>query len=142
MMKEIATVVKVEAGKAWVQCERLGGCTACSAKTECGTNALGKLVKNSKDPLFEVTTLMPLKIGQQVEIALPEKSFFSSLMLLYGVPLIVLLLVTFLTQFLPEIFQGMAIISATFFSFFLVRFVAKKLQQKASYQVVLLKVLK
>lgn len=142
MMKEIATVVKVEAGKAWVQCERREGCTACSAKTECGTNVLGKLVKKSKDPLFEVATLTPLRIGQQVEIALPEKSFFASLALLYGIPLFTLILTTFLSQSLPEIFQGITIISATFFSFFLIRFVAKKLQQKASYQVVLLKVLK
>ena len=143
MLKESAVVVDYQAGVATVKCQSKTACGSCSAKDACGTSALTELTGARDEQLFQIPTIQPLKIGQRVEIGLPENSLLSAALLLYSVPLLVLLLSTILSQYLfeHELVRAIFMLFCTALSFLLLRKRARALQQKAAYQPVLLRLL-
>lgn len=143
MMTENAVVIDYRAGMATVKCRAQRACGGCSAKTACGTTALSELTGERGEHIFTVATITPLKIGQQVEIGLSERSLLLSALLLYIVPLLTILAATFIGHklFDNELFSVMLIFFCTAFSFVVVRSYTKKLNKKSAYQPILLRVL-
>lgn len=143
MLKERAVVIAYEAGVAKVKCQSQSACGACVAKNGCGAAALSELTGEIGEHIFAIETLMPLKIGQHVEIGLAESSLIFSALLLYIVPLLTILLSTFLADqvFSHELISALFIFFCTVLSFLAVRAYAKTLKQKAAYKPVLLRVL-
>lgn len=143
MLKEKAIVVAYENGIAKVQCHSKSACGSCRVKDACGTSALSELAGSQGKHQFDIPTITPLKIGQQVEIGLPENALISATLLLYCLPLVVLLITTFVSQslFSYELIRALFILGCTALTFFLLRKKVRQLQQKATYQPVLLRVL-
>lgn len=86
---------------------------------------------------------MPLREGQIVEIGLEEKSMLLSALLMYVVPLLTLLIVTMLSDYISdnEILRAILIFGLTALSFILVKSYSRKLGQQTEFQPVLLRVL-
>lgn len=87
MIKEVGTVVKVEDGMAWVETKVTSTCNACSAKSNCGTSSIAKAF-GDKSVINEVANELEAKVGEQVEIGIPEESLVSGAFLVYLLPLI------------------------------------------------------
>ena len=143
MLKESAIVINYQAGVATVKCQSKTACGSCSAKDACGTSALSELTGTAGEHIFSIPTIMPLKVGQRVEIGLPETSLISAALLLYSLPLLVLLLSTIGSQFLfeAELVRAIFIFFCTALTFLLLRRHARRLPQKSAYQPVLLRLL-
>ena len=143
MMTEKGVVIAYQEGIATVKCQSQSACGSCSAKTACGTTALSELTGEPGEHIFMVTTITPLKAGQQVEIGLSERSLLLSALLLYVVPLLTILVTTLISSqlFDNELFSVILIFFVTALSFIAVRSYAKKLNKKSAYQPILLRVL-
>lgn len=144
MMTETAEVVHYEAGKATVKCRTKSACGSCAARKACGTAALAELTGEQGEYLFSVETLTPVKQGQLVEIGLQERSLMASAFWLYMVPLLTLLLATFISEtWLPnELIRAIFIFSLTALSFTAVKLLTRKLQKKSAFQPILLRIIR
>ncbi len=145
MLKEQGIVIAYHQGIATIKCQRQGGCSTCTAKNSCGSAVLAELTgeKNLKGShVFQIPSLMPLQIGQRVEIGLPEKVFLLTSVLLYAVPLCALLISTLLSSLLfqQELICALFIFLCTGLSFGLVRILSKKIERHPNYQAVLLRI--
>jgi len=136
MLTESAVVIEYESGKAKVKCQ---------SQSACGNSALSELTGSGArgEHIFTVETITPLKVGQRVEIGLSEHSLIKSALLMYCVPLFTLLFSTLLFDSLlsHELVSVFFIFISTALSFLGVRWYAQKLNRKAAYQPVLLRVL-
>ncbi|WP_424406996.1 SoxR reducing system RseC family protein [Pasteurella sp. PK-2025] len=143
MLKESAVVIAYEMGMAKVKCQSQSACGACAAKNACGASALSELTGEVGEHIFTVETMIPLKVGQRVEIGLAEKSLILSALLIYIVPLLTILISTLIADYLfsHELLSALFIFFCTAFSFLLIRIYAKQLNQKAAYKPILLRVL-
>lgn len=142
MLTENAVVLSYCNGIAKVQCESQSACGSCAAKQGCGTSVLSELA-GEKGHILTVESLIPLKAGQIVQIGLAEKSLIFTALLMYMVPLISILLTTFITEnlFANELTRATLIFLTTALSFLLVRRYSKQLNQQRAYQPVLLRVI-
>ncbi|NBI12767.1 hypothetical protein GVX81_03910 [[Haemophilus] felis] len=141
MLREKVQVVAYANGVATVRFQAVTGCGACSARKNCGTTLLSNLTRKPDDYMFNVASLMPLKAGQWIEIGLPERSLLVSVCLLYVIPLLVLVLGTFFSDFwgLSEGLRLIFILLSTSLTFFVVHICSKRLHQRVSYQPILLR---
>ncbi|EEX49570.1 SoxR reducing system RseC family protein [Pasteurella dagmatis] len=143
MLKENAVVIAYEAGIAKVKCQSQSACGTCAAKNACGASALSELTGEVGEHIFTIETIMPLKVGQHVEIGLEERSLILSALLLYIVPLLTILLSTFIAEklFSHELISAIFIFFCTALSFIAIRTYSKKLARKAAYKPILLRTL-
>ena len=114
-----------------------------TAKNSCGTSSLSELNGKRGEHIFNVEALMPLREGQIVEIGLEEKSMLLSALLMYVVPLLTLLIVTMLSDYISdnEILRAILIFGLTALSFILVKSYSRKLGQQTEFQPILLRIL-
>ncbi len=87
MIKEWATVVSWEKGKALVSCDVKTSCSSCASRAGCGTRVLNKLGPQPTHTLV-VPCEQPLIAGQKVELGIAEGSLLGSAMLVYLTPLV------------------------------------------------------
>lgn len=143
MLTEIAVVVAYEQGIAQVKCQSQSACGSCMAKSACGNAALAELTGERGEYIFQIETITPLNIGQQVEIGLSEQAMLRSAILLYLVPLCSLLLAVIIGGYLfsQEIQTAVFALFFTALSFWTVRKIGQKWQRHHQYQPILLRVL-
>lgn len=89
----------------WVQGIQQSACNACSAKSSCGSHSLSKLGRTVK--LWLVTD-QTLAINEEVIIGLPEGALAKSALMLYGLPLMGLMLFAMLGEKLGMMLFGSA----------------------------------
>ncbi|WP_386695572.1 SoxR reducing system RseC family protein [Lonepinella sp. MS14435] len=142
MITESAVVIDYQAGVATVKCQSQSACGSCSAQSACGTSALAELTGKVGEHIFTLDTITPLRIGQTVEIGLEERSLLFSALLLYLVPLLTILVTTFIGEklFQQELIHAIFIFFCTALSLVVIRFYAKKLQKKSAFKPILLRV--
>lgn len=99
MNQEWVTVSKVEAGGIWVESLQRSACDSCNAKAGCGQRTLTQLGKPIR---LWVASEQPFSVGQQVLVELPAGGLAFSALLLYGLPLITLLVAALLGQALES----------------------------------------
>lgn len=103
MIEEQVVVTATTEHGAWIEGVQQSACGSCSAKAGCGQHTMSQLGK-------KVTLWLPfdnanvqagedvvslkdfLRVGQQVVVGLPEGAILQSTLVLYGVPLIALVL--------------------------------------------------
>lgn len=143
MLTERAVVIAYEQGKATVKCQSKSACGQCAAKSACGTAALSELTGENPEHIFTVDSIMPLKLGQIVELGLQESSLISTALLLYIVPLMTLLSATLLASqvFKQELWSAIFILFCTALSFIFIRSYSKKWQSKKNFQPILLRII-
>ncbi|NLS12845.1 transcriptional regulator [Vibrio sp. SM6] len=80
-----------------VSCQQQTSCQSCASNHSCGTGIVTKAIGN-KTHQWRLHTKNPLKVGQIVEIGLPEGPLLQSALLVYLLPLLGLLIGALLGQ--------------------------------------------
>lgn len=99
MVEESARVTKVEHDTVWVQAIAKSACGSCQAQKGCGHSLLAKVGQKQIDLPVERNGL-DVKENDQVIIGVPEQAILRSSMLMYGLPLMAMMLVALVTSFL------------------------------------------
>jgi sigma-E factor negative regulatory protein RseC len=94
MIEEQVVITSISPTGAWVEGIQQSTCGSCSAKAGCGQHAMSQLGRKVTLwlPLADLPNKMTLREGQQVVVGLPEGAIMRSTTVLYGVPLIFLVL--------------------------------------------------
>lgn len=97
MVKEWATVVRWQNGRALLRYGSASGCGSCGARKTCGSYALSKIGPNTEHEL-EIAIEQPLVEGQKIEVGIPEGSLIRSALLVYLTPILGLFIFAGLAQ--------------------------------------------
>lgn len=145
MIKEVGKVVKLEQDIAWVETKVTSTCNACAAKSNCGTSSIAKAF-GDKSVVNEVLNDRGAKLGQQVEIGIPEESLLTGAFLVYLLPLVTAVVAALVSQFWLSQFINvtepvliLATIAGGWLGFFIARSRIKAAE--ADYQVKMLRVM-
>lgn len=105
MIEEQVVVTATTPEGAWVEGIQQSACGSCSAKAGCGQHTMSQLGKKVTlwlpfDSQFasasglseEGLSINSLSVGQQIVVGLPEGAILRSTLVLYGVPLLALVL--------------------------------------------------
>lgn len=122
-MKEIAEVVAVQGNRITLTTQLKTACSGCSQKTTCGAGILSKLFAD-RNAQFTVLSNTPVTPGEQVEISMPEQQVTRFALLLYGSPILILLLTAMTLTSLQSVPEWLVIVLS--FSSFAATFVALK----------------
>lgn len=87
MIKETATVVAVDGDTVTVEAAIKSTCNACQAQSDCGTGVISRAIA-PKTQQLTLRTPMPVRVGQQVTVGIPEAGILSASAWLYLLPLI------------------------------------------------------
>ncbi len=86
MITETATVVQVDEDRVVVEAAIKTTCSSCQAQSDCGTGAISRALA----PRVQQLTLrspVPVKVGDTVQVGIPEAGIVSASALLYLLPL-------------------------------------------------------
>lgn len=99
MNQEWVTVSKVESGGIWVESLQRSACDTCNAQAGCGQRTLSQLGKPIR---LWIASDEHFSVGQQVLVELPNGGLAASALLMYGIPLITLLIAALFGQLLEN----------------------------------------
>jgi sigma-E factor negative regulatory protein RseC len=91
MLTESARVIRRDGNRVVLELQRGSACGNCEMSQGCGTGALGRLLGKRLRPLV-VETDQDYRPGDEVELALPEATLVRASLLVYGLPLLGMLL--------------------------------------------------
>lgn len=95
MNQEWVTVNQVEADGIWVESLQRSACDSCNARSGCGQRTLSQLGRPIR---LWIATDASFSVGQQVQVELPNGGLALSALMLYGLPLLMLILAALLGQ--------------------------------------------
>ncbi|MCF8779764.1 SoxR reducing system RseC family protein [Vibrio sp. IRLE0018] len=150
MMTALATVTQVTQHESGYQialsCEQQTSCSSCSSQKSCGTGVVSKAFGN-KNLHWQLKTSRILKVGQVVEIGIPEQSLLQSAMLVYLLPIVAMLLGALFGHLVLspwlDMGEGAVVLTSMLFAFIgilLAKKLAQPLEQKSAAQVELIRV--
>ncbi|MDC1286264.1 SoxR reducing system RseC family protein [Gammaproteobacteria bacterium] len=91
MLTETAVVTRRDGDRVELELQRSSACDHCELNQGCGTGALSRLFGRRSRPLI-IKTDRDCKPGDRVLLELPESALVRASLLLYGLPLLGLLL--------------------------------------------------
>lgn len=91
MLTESARVIRRDGNRIELELQRGSACGHCELSQGCGTGALGRLLRRRSRPLV-IETDQDCRAGDRVVLAMPESALVRASLLLYGLPLLGLLL--------------------------------------------------
>jgi sigma-E factor negative regulatory protein RseC len=91
MLEMRAVVIQVEGDEASVQPLSTGGCGHCDSEGGCGSSSLSKLFCSHKPRHFRVSNEARAKVGDEVQVSIPDGVLLRGAMKLYMLPLVLLL---------------------------------------------------
>ena len=99
MITETATVTKIDGRQVEIEMQRQSVCGGCELNSGCGTGAIGRLLGRRNKPLkiFNQMKLMP---GDQVVIGIRERAYLNASLIIYGLPLLGLIVGGLLSQWI------------------------------------------
>ncbi|MCH7881112.1 MAG: SoxR reducing system RseC family protein [Proteobacteria bacterium] len=86
MIRETATVTRLEGSQAVIDIQRQSVCDHCELNNGCGTGAIGRLLGH-RSKSFKITNEKDLKPGDQVILGIQEKAYLNASLVIYGLPL-------------------------------------------------------
>ena len=97
MIEEQVVITSITPEGAWVEGMQQSACGSCSAKAGCGQHTMSQLGRKVSlwlplTDLADEAINEPFRIGQQVVVGLPEGAILRSTVVLYGLPLIALVI--------------------------------------------------
>jgi len=111
MIRELGEVTAIEPGRVQVSTQLKTGCNGCQHQNHCGAGLLSKAFPN-RNGVIELAGEYNFKVGEQVELLMPENAMVRFSLLLYGVPILALALGALIGQWLwPS--QELAVIAFT-----------------------------
>ena len=102
MITEQAIVIRCNGNRVEVELRRESACAHCDLVQGCGTGALSRLLGRRARPLM-IETSQPLNPGDHLILELSEAALVKSSLLVYGLPLLGMLLAGLLTSALAEL---------------------------------------
>lgn len=132
-MQEKAVVVQVDSDFIWLDSnEGQSGCNTCSAKTQCGTGLLSEYLQQKSSQLRLYRRDFPqLKLGDKVLISIEENLLIKISLLIYGLPLLMLLLAALISANSAPMLQIVMVIMSIGAGVWLAKQIARGLEQKA-----------
>ena len=91
MLTDSARVIRRDGRRIELELQRASACGDCELSQGCGTGALGRLLGKRSRPLV-IETEQDCEAGDLVVLAIPEAALVRASLLLYGLPLLGLLL--------------------------------------------------
>jgi sigma-E factor negative regulatory protein RseC len=91
MLEMRAIVIQVQGDDASVQPVGSGGCGHCDSEGGCGSGNLSKMFCSSKPRQFKVRNEVNAKVGDEIQVSIPDGALFRGAMKMYVLPLILLL---------------------------------------------------
>lgn len=131
MVTERAIVVRYQHGRAELAVQRANACAHCELAAGCGTGAIGRLLGDRRKPII-IDTDRPLNPGDLVTLGLSERAVVKASLLLYGLPLIGLVVFSVITQSvlaLPEWTVVLAAAAGLWFGFEVARQAGARMAQ-------------
>lgn len=92
MLEMRAIVIQVEGDEASVQPVGTGGCGHCSSEGGCGSGTLTKLFCSNKPRHFKVSNKARARVGDEVQVTIPDGALLRGAMKMYVLPLMLLLI--------------------------------------------------
>lgn len=87
MLTETARVIGRRGKHVELELQRGSACDHCDLNQGCGTGALGRLLRRRSRPLV-IETDLDCRPGDEVQVLLPETSLVRASLLIYGLPLL------------------------------------------------------
>ncbi|MBB6056400.1 SoxR reducing system RseC family protein [Tolumonas osonensis] len=87
MIEAIATVVATKSGYVSVEYQRKSACGHCQHQSSCGISSGHEEEQEHSDRIIDIACSLPLEVGQQVRIGIPEKGLLKGALLVYILPL-------------------------------------------------------
>lgn len=97
MIRETATVTRLEGSQAVIEMQRQDVCHQCELNKGCGTGAIGRLLGHRSRSL-KITNERDLKPGDQVILGIQDRAYLNASLVIYGLPLIGLICGGLLSQ--------------------------------------------
>lgn len=91
MIEQIAIVTRIENGQIWLKSQQLSTCSGCGQQAGCASAALAKGLPQRE---FQIDSPIVLKAGEQVRLTVDDAPLLLSTFLLYGLPLLTMLIGT------------------------------------------------
>lgn len=91
MLEMRAIVIRVDGNDASVQPVGTGGCGHCSTEGGCGSGTLTKMFCSNKPRHFKVCNKAQAKVGDEVQVSIPDGVLLRGAAKMYMVPLVLLL---------------------------------------------------
>lgn len=91
MLEMRAIIIQVDGDEASVQPLSTGGCGHCNSEGGCGSGSLSKLFCSQKPRHFKVSNEVHAKVGDEVQVSIPDGVLLRGAMKMYVFPLILLL---------------------------------------------------
>lgn len=91
MLEMRAIVIQIQGEDASVQPIGTGGCGHCDSEGGCGSGTLTKLFCNNKSRNFKVRNEVRAKVGDEIQVSIPDGMLLRGAMKMYVLPLILLL---------------------------------------------------
>ncbi|MCL6270187.1 SoxR reducing system RseC family protein [Sansalvadorimonas sp. 2012CJ34-2] len=95
MIEERGRVVEVDSAFIWVETIRKDTCGSCEAKNGCGQGLMNRLRPSRDHAYIRAVNRYPVKVGDEVTVALPESAVVSASFLVYLLPLLAMLIGAF-----------------------------------------------
>jgi len=132
MIEETATVLKITGRKILLETQRQSACQTCSVKSGCGTSTLAKVVGN-RSSQFTLDNWLDARVGETVVVAVDENALVQGSLLLYLFPLIFIIIVGLLAEFLfaTELITIFFVVTGFAFAMLFVRFFSKSYLKKS-----------
>lgn len=92
MLEMRAIVIRVDGKEASVQPLEGGGCGHCSSEGGCGSGTLSKLFCSSEPRHFKVRNEAGARVGDEVQVTLPDGMLLRGAVKMYVLPLFLLLI--------------------------------------------------
>lgn len=134
-MQEKATVIKLDTDFVWVDSQQSqSGCNSCSAKKQCGTGLLSEFLQQKSSQLRLNRHDFPnLNLGDQVLISIEENLLVKISLLIYGLPLLMLLLAALISASMTPLLQVVLVGLSIGAGVWMARQFARNLEQKAMH---------
>jgi sigma-E factor negative regulatory protein RseC len=87
MLTETARVIRRHGNHVELELQRGSACGSCELSQGCGTGAIGRLLRRRSRPLV-IETDQDCEPGDEVQLLLPENSLVRASLLVYGLPLL------------------------------------------------------
>lgn len=121
MWQQITVVTRFEPGRVWLKSKNASACSSCSHNQSCGTASLTEWL-----PVRELILETPiaLEVGDKVVLGIEEDDMFTSVFLMYFLPLLSMLLVSIVWEtWLPDYidYQPVAALASLIITFALIR---------------------
>lgn len=99
MIIETGRVTKAERGTATVEFTRKAACGDCNARERCG------MVEAGSTMLMDVVDPIGVQVGQTVQITLSEDRAFTASLIIYGIPLLAVIVGGLFGDWLGKVFD-------------------------------------